>query len=396
MTDSLSETEHLNSPYYKKQILTYMGNKRKILPYIDAIIKNICVLENKDKLVIADGFSGSGIVSRLLKRYSSSLYVNDIAGYSKTINDCFLSNPSKNVKKNIAKYINNANRFVNNYMNENMNEKSDNTDIKKFIQGNWSPLNEEITIKDRVYFTFENGKRIDAYLHYIKHVCPKTYKVYLLAMLLLEVSKKNNTNGQFSAFYKNSNKIGHYGGEKEIDLNRITSRIILEMPNFDEESLLDKLYVSRMDTNEWIKMICGDGGLDVIYYDPPYNKHPYNIYYFLLDIVNNMDLDIEVPDTYRGQPKGWNKSLYNSKPKAKKVFTDLIQNTKSKYIIVSYNNKGIISNDDMRTILETKGKVEKIEFNHGTYNRLRGIANYKRKKVDDGVKEFIWLVECEN
>ena len=197
-----------------------MGNKRKILPYIDAVIKNICVLENKDKLVIADGFSGSGIVSRLLKRYSSSLYVNDIAGYSKTINDCFLSNPSKNVKKNIAKYINNANRFVNNYMNENMNEnmneKSNNTDIKKFIQGNWSPLNEEITIKDRVYFTFENGKRIDAYLHYIKHVCPNTYKAYLLAMLLLEVSKKNNTNGQFSAFYKNSNKIGHYGVKKRL------------------------------------------------------------------------------------------------------------------------------------------------------------------------------------
>ena len=90
-------------------------------------------------------------------------------------------------------------------------------------------------------------------------MCPNTYKAYLLAMLLLEVSKKNNTNGQFSAFYKNSNKIGHYGGEKEIDLNRITSRIILEMHNFDEESLLDKLYVSRMDTNEWIKMICGDG-----------------------------------------------------------------------------------------------------------------------------------------
>ena len=52
----------------------------------------------------------------------------------------------------------------------------------------------------------------------------------------------------------------------------------------------------------------GDGVLDIVYYDPPYNKHPYNIYYFLLDIVNNMDLDIEVPDTYRGQPKGWKKS----------------------------------------------------------------------------------------
>ena len=58
--------------------------------------------------------------------------------------------------------------------------------------------------------------------------------------------------------------------------------------------------ISQQDTNTWIKTI---PEVDLVYYDPPYNKHPYNIYYFLLDIINNWDTNIEIPDTYRGQPK---------------------------------------------------------------------------------------------
>ena len=80
-----------------------------------------------------------------------------------------------------------------------------------------------------------------------------------------------------------------------------------------------------MDTNEWVKKI---PKLDLVYYDPPYNKHPYSIYYFLLDILNNWD-SIEIPDTNRGQPLTWNKSMYNSITYAEKTFEDLIDNTDS-------------------------------------------------------------------
>ena len=48
---------------------------------------------------------------------------------------------------------------------------------------------------------------------------------------------------------------------------------------------------------------------------------------------------MEVPDTYRGQPKNWEKSAYCSLKNAKTSFADLIKNTKSNFILVSYNNK---------------------------------------------------------
>ena len=81
--------------YFTKQILTYMGNKRKFLKSIDEIIDIVKNELGEKNIDMGEGFAGSGIVSRLLKNRCSSddsvvksLYVNDIAGYSKTLNKC--------------------------------------------------------------------------------------------------------------------------------------------------------------------------------------------------------------------------------------------------------------------------------------------------------------------
>ena len=53
-------------------------------------------------------------------------------------------------------------------------------------------------------------------------------------------------------------------------------------------------------------------------------------------------LEQDIPKTNRGQPKTWFKSPYNSFTNAKNAFEDLIKHTKSKFILLSYNNGGII------------------------------------------------------
>ena len=62
-------------------------------------------------------------------------------------------------------------------------------------------------------------------------------------------------------------------------------------------------------------------------------------------------------------------------------------------LLLSYNNKGIIPIEDLETILKKYGIVYKIPVEHKTYNKLKGIASYKRKKTFEEVKEFIWLVD---
>lgn len=363
--------------YLKKQIITYMGNKRKLLPEISKILDNIIEELGGGKLISVDAFSGSGIVSRLLKTKSKILYSNDMAGYSKTLNECFLFTPTKKEEQEIKKYIDKANNFA-----HTENEK----EVPKWIRKHWAPRG-EIEKKDRVYFTEKNALLIDKYMHFLCGT-PLRYRPFILAQILVKASMHNNTNGQFSAFYKDENGLGKFGGKKEIDIKRITKDIFLEYPIFCKNNC--KINISQMDTNILIKTL---PHVDVVYLDPPYNKHPYSIYYFMLDIINNWDTNINIPDSYRGQPKNWIKSKYNSFSNAEKIFTDLIENINAKFIILSYNDKGIIPTNNIQNILNQKGKVFRIPVEHKTYNKLKGIASYKREKKWEEVKEFIWLVD---
>ena len=369
--------------YLSGQIITYMGNKRKLLPIISDIIDKIHLELGSKDLSIGDGFAGSGIVSRLFKTKARILYTNDLAGYSKTLNECYLSTPDEARLQQIKKYIDAA------------NTKAISLPQVPWISGNWAPSAPIITEADRVYFTYENGKRIDAIRNYIETI-PVEYQPFVLAPLLVECSIHNNTNGQFSAYFKDESGLkGAYGGKKGTDIKRIIKPITLPYPLFD---LLNpcKTIISQMDTNEWAKKIGAETELDIVYYDPPYNKHPYNNYYFLLDIINKWDKTVSIPDNYRGQQEDRIKSLYNSSNSnnARDALDNLLSHTKAKYIVFSYNDGGIISICDLDKLLAKHGQhVEKIPIDHKTYNRLKGISNYKRIKEVKAVKEFIYVVK---
>lgn len=369
-------------PYLTTQIITYLGNKRKLLPTIKSIIDDILVKEQRLNLRLGDGFSGSGIVSRLFKSYGSELYTNDIADYSYVLNHCYLANITPDVSKRLQTLITEANTYADDYANPNNRFAK-----PAFISGNWAPKTEKIELGERVYFTYENGKRIDILRNFIETL-REPYKTILLGRLLVEVSIHNNTNGQFSAYYKGEDQRGQYGGKHSIDLQRIAAPIVLSMPV--SMHLNNKVSISKCDTIEWARNI---PPLDFVYYDPPYNKHPYSIYYFMLNIVAEWNTAIKIPETTRGQPLDWHRSAYNSFKHATKEFDTLISITKARYILISYNSGGIIPVDTMDAILGKYGTVSKIPVEHKTYNRLKGISEYKRTTQKEAIKEFFWLLQ---
>jgi adenine-specific DNA-methyltransferase len=367
--------------YFTRQIITYMGNKRKLLTNIELVLDNIKIKLDKKTISVGDGFSGSGIVSRLLKTKADTLFCNDLAGYSHTLNQCYLANPTANCEEKIHTYIDKANSLA---------EHTEPADADKWVSQHWSPKTEKISVSDRVYFTRDNGQRIDVIRNYIDSI-PNKYRPYVLAPLLVESSIHNNTNGQFSAFYKDEGK-GAYGGKKSIDTGRIMKSIHIPYPIFHKNKC--KVHCSQKDTNQWATDLGKDTKLDIVYYDPPYNKHPYNIYYFMLDIINDWDKTLDIPDTNRGQPLTWNKSRYNSTINAKKAMTELIQNTNASFIILSYNDGGIIPIPELDQLLKDNSTdVEKIPITHKTYNKLKGISNYKREKEYKDVKEFLYVIQ---
>ena len=66
---------------------------------------------------------------------------------------------------------------------------------------------------------------------------------------------------------------------------------------------------------------------------------------------------------------------------------------KTKFLLLSYNNGGIIDIETIDEILKKNGSVYKIPIEHKTYNKFKGIAAYKREKKFENVKEFLWLVD---
>ena len=80
--------------YLTTQILTYLGNKRSLLSFIGDAVNTVKKSLGKDRISFFDAFSGSGVVSRFMKKHSSLVIANDLELYSEIENKCYLTNQS--------------------------------------------------------------------------------------------------------------------------------------------------------------------------------------------------------------------------------------------------------------------------------------------------------------
>ena len=133
--------------YYSKQIITYLGNKRKFISKIDEVIKRVKRDLNKDKINIGEGFSGSGVVSRLFKNRikGGKFYVNDLSSYSKILNECYLTNV-ETISDNELIYLQETLQTMQKYI------KMQNT-YEPFISKYWAPNDDNnILPEERIFY----------------------------------------------------------------------------------------------------------------------------------------------------------------------------------------------------------------------------------------------------
>lgn len=360
--------------YLTKQIITYIGNKRELLKEIEEEVVFVCNKLEKNKLVCLDLFSGSGVVARFLKQHSSNIIANDLEAYSKVINECFLSNKSEFDVIQFHEYLSEINRRI--------SEKP----IKGIIRKNYSPKNDKkITVDDRVFYTNDNATYIDSFRHYIDEVVPENYKKFFLALLLTEASIHVNTCGVFKGFYKDTDTgIGKFGGKAENALVRIKGKIKIEAPvlsNFETE-----YEVYQEDANKLAEEL---KGLDLVYLDPPYNQHPYGSNYFMLNIILKNKIDGNMSKV-SGIPDDWNHSIYNKKQTALEGMRDIISKLNAKFVLISYNNEGFISFEEMKNMLSEFGNVKERRIK---YNTFRGSRNLRERNIY--TNEFLFLLEKE-
>jgi adenine-specific DNA-methyltransferase len=358
--------------YVYQTMLTCIGNKRKLVNNIKDIIDDVRVILCKDKLNIVDGFAGSSVVSRELSYVSNDIYTNDMELYSYLMAKCYLIKPTEEQIARITNHISNMNLLSIN-----------GPYIEGIISRNYAPKDtEDIKEGERCFYTRENALIIDTLRKYIELNVEDDIKDYCITPLLNKASINVNTAGVFKGFYKDNN-IGCFGGKGKFALSRIKKPIVLDLPIWNDEKY------NSFPSNKDINILVNDlpNNIDIMYLDPPYNQHPYGSNYFMLNIIakNEEPLDLS---KVSGIPSNWNKSNYNSRLKAIDSMKHLLEKglSKSIYLLISYNNEGIIKTEDWETLFEPYN-IKKYEIKYDTYKGSRNL-----KKRSDKVIEIMYLV----
>jgi len=370
--NELSDDLHENRDYLTEQIITYIGNKRSLLDFITKGIQSVQKRLNKEKLDIFDVFTGTGIVARHCKQFSHSLLVNDLEKYATVTAECYLSNKGE------------INLLA---LNDLYNELLSNIEKYPLEEGIitklYSPENDNKIKKDeRVFYTRRNAMYIDTMRKLIQSV-PLPYQKYFLAPLIAKASVHANTSGVFKGFHKNKETgLGQFGGSNNDALFRIKGNIVLPFPVFSNFNCNYNVY--NGDSNQIINEV---PEVDLAYLDPPYNQHPYGSNYFMLNLILENKHPKKISNV-SGIPDNWNRSAYNKKQHAYSALSELVENIKAKFVLISFNSEGFISLDEMKNMLKKTGKVQVLET---SYNTFRGCRNLDDRDIH--VTEYLYLLE---
>lgn len=353
--------------YLKDQIITYIGNKRKILPFIERSLNQIGI----KGYTFLDLFSGSGIVSRLAKVHGAKkIIANDLEYYSGILNQVFLRN-----KEGDKKNFESAKEYL---LSKPL--------IEGWVSKNYAPKDDNNIQKgERCFYTRENALLIDSYSQLIFNKgCYFDWLAYamisfdtailLLASLIYEASVHTNTSGVFKGFYKNKQGIGQFGGEGKNALQRICGKIDPQFPVFcpnETENLILQADASRV--------VSEMKDVDITYIDPPYNQHPYGSNYFMLNAIAENKCPDEISKV-SGIPKDWNRSIYNKRVEGVMQLLKDIENVDSKYVLLSYSSEAYLPIKDMVAELAKIGLITNLqEIDYNVFRGSRNLAQRKKK-----------------
>lgn len=357
--------------YLADDLLTYIGNKRSLLRFIELGIEEVKARLGTSKVSCLDLFAGSGVVSRLMKSHTDYLVSNDFEDYSEVVNRCYLTNRS-DFDKNCYEQA-----------RMELLQMIENDWRRGLIAENYAPLDDEnICPGERVFYTRRNAEFIDTARQHIEAI-DESMKVFFLAPLIVRASIHNNTGGVFKGFYKNRNGIGAFGGERRQALKRIMGKIDLPEPLLSADEC--DVRVTKCDATAFARKV--GGYYDVVYMDPPYNQHPYGSNYFMLNLI----LHYRPPrftSKVTGIPTGWQRSPFNKRQQCGDAFFKTLDDIDAAFVLISYSSEGFLKKDRFVWELERRGKLTYFETAYNTYRACRNLATRAKH-----VKEYLFLLE---
>lgn len=321
---------------YSIESRRYIGSKTKI---VNKIMNEV----NSDSKIVADLFSGTGVVAKNLILLGKKVILNDMLFSNFIVYKAFFGSEKIDAKKieiiindfNELKEINKKNYISKNYGN------------RYFSENNAKKIG---FIRDEIDVLYES-KDIN-----------EEEKFILIASLLYSLDRVANTVGHYEMYLKNKKRDDEFIMGL-IDLSLRGSNV--EIYNRDANELADKITA------------------DTFYLDPPYNARQYiNFYHVWENIAKNNKPELSW-ESKKFDRTGL-RSDY-SKSKAPEVMEQLFEKIKyAENIIVSYNNtydaksnasNNKISIEEMKEIFSNNRVLKIKEIEHKSFNS--GKTNFK-------------------
>lgn len=332
--------------------MRYLGNKDLLINEIINFFESKKLLNNG--YVFFDAFCGTGSVANSMKKYYKKIIINDsmkwatLYSYGKIVSG---NNSSFGIIEQLqSRYI----------------EKSG------FIHDNYSfgPSN-------RMYFTKENALKIDSF----RYTLEKLYKDnffseeqynYIMYRIIESVSDVSNTAGVYGAFLK-----------------KWDSRALKSFSLDDKHDPL--AFNGCVDVyNDFLENIIEDIECDILYLDPPYTQNQYGTQYHLLETLT-LDDNPCISAVTGSRPTGPMRSNWSKEYKAQIALDYVLANTKAKYVVMSYNNDGIMSKKFIESCFKRYGISETYQCKKITYKRYE---NWKSKN-DTEHFEYLFYIELK-
>ncbi|HEM55431.1 MAG TPA: hypothetical protein ENO30_01570, partial [Thermodesulfobium narugense] len=238
--------------------------------------------------------------------------------------------------------------------------------IEGFVCKHYTPNSKHADGIERMYFSVENGMKIDAVRLQIEEwlqlgkINEEEY-FYLLTTLILAVQRISNISGNYYSFNKFWDPRSH---------KPLTLRYIDVIPSEFQHVAYNRNVFDILD-----EMTC-----DIAYIDPPYNSRQYITNYHLLETIARYDNPAVKGKTGVREYTDEEKSVFCSKKKAFNAFLKLLSGLRSKYFVISYNNEGILSKDQIFNIMEMAG-IKNIKVYEIPYRKFKSNSAVVKSEV---------------
>lgn len=345
--------------------MNYIGSKHSLLPFLEKVWREV---HEGDEQTACDIFAGTGAVGRMFKRLGLRVIANDLQGYAYILNRAYLAIDHQpdfiNLRQHYSREIKRENLPLSDSVEPLLAFISNLSGVKGFIADNYGPGG------NRFYYSAENAERADAIRQAIEtwrkqSLINEDEYFYLLASLLEAIDERANTASVYGAFLKKFKK---------------SALRPLELRPLELSNHVTGCQVFNCDANDLIRQI----ECDVLYLDPPYNHRQYGANYHVLETIAAYDSpQVSGVTGMRDYPR----SRYCQSKQAAEALEDLIVNARTRHILLSYNDEGVMNLEEIKRILSLRGEPRTFEQ---PYNRFK--ADNGREYKRDATTEFVHYV----